>query len=84
MTALASPLHATVLNYIAEGRGEDPSGAGGVLLVVGIALAVLLIAGSALYLVSRSFRTRRAKNQSAETVERPLPSEQGRPWSSER
>ena len=84
MTILASPLHTAVLTYIAQGRGEDPGGAGGVLLIVGIALGVVLIAGGALYLVTRSFRARREKNRSAETVEQPLPSEQGRPWSSDR
>jgi len=72
------------LTYFAQGRGEDPGGAGGVLVVIGIALAVVLIATGALYLVTRSFRTRREKNRSAQAVEQPLPSEQGRPWSSER
>lgn len=84
MTGFASFSHAAALLHFAEGRGQDPGGAGGVLLVVGIAAAALLIAAVALYLVTRSFRARREKNRSAETVERPLPSEQGRPWSSER
>lgn len=78
MTAIAT----FALTYLAEGRGEDPSGAGGVLLVAGIALAVLLIAGTALFFVSRTVRARRAGGQAEGPSEQPLPSEQGRPWSS--
>ncbi len=77
MTAIA-----TYVTYLAEGRGEDPSGAGGVLLVAGIALAVLLIAGTAVFLVSRTIRARRVGSQAHGRSEQPLPSEQGRPWSS--
>ena len=84
MTALASQLYTPALTYIAVGRGENPGGVGGVLLVVGIALALILVAGTALYFVSRRFRARRERSRSAEAVEQQLPSEQGRPWSSER
>ena len=77
MIGFASLPHAAALTYFAQGRGEDPGGAGGVLGVIGIALAVVLVAGGALYLVTRSFRARREKNRSAQAVEQPLPSEQG-------
>jgi hypothetical protein len=64
------------------GRGGDPSGAGGVLLVVGIAVLAVLVAGTALFLVSRLMRSRR--DRQAQTARAPLPSEEGRPWSSDR
>lgn len=55
-----------------------------VLVIVGIAAAVALIALAAVYLVPRAVTKRREADQTARTVERPLPSEEGRPWSSER
>jgi hypothetical protein len=55
-----------------------------VLVIVGIAVAVALIAIVAVYLVPRAVTRRREADRSARTVERPLPSEEGRPWSSER
>jgi hypothetical protein len=55
-----------------------------VLVIVGIAVAVALIAVVAVYLVPRAVTRRREADRSARTVERPLPSEEGRPWSSER
>ena len=55
-----------------------------VLVIVGIAVAVALIAVVAVYLVPRAVTRRREADRSARPVERPLPSEEGRPWSSER
>lgn len=78
MTAIAT----SALTCLAAGRGEDPSGAGGVVLVAGVALAGLLIAVAAVFLVSRTIRARRIGSQAHERSEQPLPSEQGRPWSS--
>jgi hypothetical protein len=75
-------LQTLALVPLAQGRGDDPGGAGGVLLVVGIALGLLLLAAAALFLVSRSFRARRERERAAAPAEQPLPSEQGRPWSS--
>jgi hypothetical protein len=66
------------------GRGDDPSGAGGVVTVVGIALLALLIALGALFLITRLVRRRRDTDAEGRTVRAPLPSEEGRPWSSER
>lgn len=66
------------------GRGDDPSGAGGVVTVVGIALLATLIALAALFLVMRMARRRRESDREARTARAPLPSEEGRPWSSER
>jgi hypothetical protein len=63
------------------GRGDDPGGVGGVLIVVGIAVLVALIAAGALFLVSRA---RSRQNRRPQTTRAPLPSEEGRPWSSER
>ena len=73
-TALLAML--LVLAQDGPGRGEDPSRAGGALLVVGIALVVVLLAAGALFLVSRVARSRRAR--SAEAVRSPLPSEEGK------
>lgn len=63
------------------GRGDDPGGVGGILIVVGIAVLVALIAAVALFMVSRA---RRRGNRRPQTTRAPLPSEEGRPWSSER
>ena len=82
--ATATTLLATAYFLIADepGRGDDPSGGGGVLIVVGIAVLAVLIAGGALFAVSRLMRSRRERQ--ADTARGPLPSEEGRPWSSER
>jgi hypothetical protein len=82
--ALLTASLATFFFLIADepGRGDDPSGSGGVVTVVGIALLVVLIAAGALFLVSRMARKRRESDRDAGTA--PLPSEEGRPWSSER
>jgi hypothetical protein len=63
------------------GRGDDPGGVGGVLIVVGIAVLVALIAAVALFMVSRA---RSRGNRRPQTTRAPLPSEEGRPWSSDR
>ena len=83
---MAPTVSATLLLLVSEGpgRGGDPSGVGGVLVVVGIAVLVALTAAAALFLALRGIRARRSADRSAEPVEQPLPSEQGRPWSSER
>lgn len=52
--------------------------------MVVIAVVLALIALAAIYLVPRAVTKRREADQAARTVERPLPSEEGRPWSSER
>lgn len=85
MTSATASL-ATTFFLIADepGRGDDPSGAGGVVTVVGIALLATLIAVAALFLVSRLVRKRRESDREAQTTRAPLPSEEGRPWSSER
>ena len=83
MTAALVPA-ATALLAQSTGRGETASDAGGVLIVVGIALLALLVAAAVLYALTRRARSRRAAEPSTEGDERPLPSEQGRPWSSER
>ena len=76
----------TLLFLVGEGpgRGEDASGPGGVLIVIGIALLVALTAAAALFLLPRVLRGRRSADRSSGESERPLPSEEGRPWSSER
>jgi hypothetical protein len=67
------------------GRGDDPSGAGGVVTVVGIALLAVLVAGGVLFLITRMARRRRGEAEPEGSAARaPLPSEEGRPWSSER
>ena len=67
------------------GRSENPSDAGGVLIVVGIALGVLLVAAVALTLLLRARRGRGAAAPATDASDRSeLPSEQGRPFSSER
>lgn len=66
------------------GRGDVPSDEGGVLVVVGIALVAVLAVALAVFLVMRRVRAQRDVERSGETVDQPLPSEQGRPWSSER
>ncbi len=83
---MAQLLFGAALFLVSEGpgRGEDPSDAGGVLLVVGIALLSVIIAIAAVYLVIRLYQRRREANRGARTVERPIPAEEGRPWSSER
>lgn len=66
------------------GRGGDVEGAGGIVLIVGIAVAVLVIAAAAGLLVMRGYRRRREAAGTGETVRHETASEQGRPFSSER
>lgn len=82
MDPLIALLDVLFLTADEPGRGDDPGGIGGVLVVVGIALLVLLLAAGALFLVSRLMRSRR--DRQAHTARAPLPSEEGRPWSSDR
>jgi hypothetical protein len=51
---------ATLFNLAAagSGRGEDPSGVGGVLIVVGIALAVILLGATLAFVFLRRGRAR--------------------------
>lgn len=66
------------------GRGGDLEGAGGIVLIVGIALAVLLIALGAGFVAMRGYRRRREAAREGEAVRHETASEQGRPFSSER
>lgn len=67
------------------GRGEDPSGTGGVLIVVGIVVVAALAAAAGVLLAMRLLKARReAERAESEPAEQPLPSEEGRAWSSER
>lgn len=84
--AITTALLATSFYLIADepGRGEDLSGGAGVLTIVGIALLSTLLALGALFLVVRLLRRRRESDRHGRTARAPLPSEEGRPWSSER
>ncbi|HEV2075381.1 MAG TPA: hypothetical protein VGR10_04020 [Thermoleophilaceae bacterium] len=72
-----------ILQTESPGRGEDVGGAGGVLIVIGIALLALAIVGGAGFLLLRGYRERRAADRSGETVRRKTASEEGRPFSSD-
>jgi hypothetical protein len=65
-------------------RGPSPSGIEGVLIIAGLVLLIVAIAVAALYLVPRLMAKRRGRDQAAEDTPQRLPSEEGRPWSSER
>jgi hypothetical protein len=43
----------TALSLLAEGRGSNPGGAGGVAIVLGIAAVVALTAAAGLWVVAR-------------------------------
>lgn len=73
-----------ILQAAEPGRSENPSGPGGVVIIVGIALLFLVVVVGARLLLPRLVRKRREADRSGATAEAPLPSEEGRPWSSER
>lgn len=83
---MAATLMGIALFLVDEGpgRSDNPSDVGGVLIVVGIALLLALAVAAALLAALRLFRRRREADRSGRTVETSLPSEEGRPWSSER
>lgn len=73
--------------WLAQSTGRGPSldGFEGLLLIVGLVLVIVVAAVAGVYLVSRltTRRMRRLARQ-AQPGSQPLPSEHGRPWSSER
>lgn len=72
-----------ILQAETPGRGEDVGDAGGVLIVIGVALLALAIVAGAGFLLLRGYRERRAADRSGETVRRRTASEEGRPFSSD-
>lgn len=73
-----------ILQASEPGRGENPSGPGGFVIIAGIALLLLLVAIAARVLLPRLVKKRREADTSGATADAPLPSEEGRRWSSER
>ncbi len=65
-------------------RGPSASGIEGVLIIAGLVRLIVAIAVTALYLIPRLMAKRRQHDQAAEETPQRLPSEEGRPWSSER
>ena len=51
----------TVLLPLAEGRGENPDGGGGVLIIVGLIVLLALVIGTAWTLIARATSRRRGK-----------------------
>ena len=64
---MAGALQAVLV--LAEGRGDNPSGPGGVLIVVGIILLVVVLAATGFWLAQR-FGRGRAETQEREPHER--------------
>jgi hypothetical protein len=65
-------------------RGPSASGVEGVLIIAGLVLLIVAIAIAALYLVPRLMAKRREHGRTTDETPQRLPSEEGRPWSSER
>ena len=51
----------TMLLPLAEGRSENPDGAGGILIIVGLIVLLAIIVGTVWTLIARSTSRRRGK-----------------------
>lgn len=65
-------------------QGPSVSGVGGILIIAGLVLLIVALAVAALYLVPRLIAKRRERDRGVEDTPQRLPSEEGRPWRSER
>lgn len=65
-------------------RGPSASGVEGILIIAGLVLLIVATAVAALYLVPRLLAKRRERDRGAEETPQRLPSEEGRPWASDR